>query len=269
MANKSDSALGLEQALFSVVTITRDNPAELQRTSQSVIRQTYPEYEHIVVDGGTIPIPRTPSGFYLRQNGAGIADAFNLGLRNARGRYIIFLNAGDEFADSDTLVAVHHRILNTTSCNVALWYGNCIAKRGTFTKAWIASSSNLLWRNTLCHQAVFFNTEIHKLFPYDTRLKFGMDHDVYLRMQKQYRCEPLQETVAIYYYGGISSVDRVVMDRALSRFMVRLLNGKCGLKTTVRCFLLLVVDCIAELFKPLTGFARRLTLAFRWHQAPS
>ena len=95
---------------FSIITITFQAEAVLQRTLDSVFTQTYPHIEHLIVDGaskdGTLAIAKN----YQQQSDAqhnghtvivqsepdkGIYDAMNKGLAKATGDYVVFLNAGD------------------------------------------------------------------------------------------------------------------------------------------------------------------------------
>lgn len=83
--------------LFSIVTITKDNPEGFARTGASVEGQTNKDHEWIVIDGNKEP-------------DTGIYNAMNKGLSRAQGTYVIFLNGGDTFSTSDTLDMVAHQI---------------------------------------------------------------------------------------------------------------------------------------------------------------
>lgn len=76
--------------LFSIVTITKDNPKGFAKTRASVEDQTFKNYEWIVIDGNKEP-------------DSGIYNAMNKGLSRARGQYVLFLNSGDAFAGHDIL----------------------------------------------------------------------------------------------------------------------------------------------------------------------
>lgn len=106
---------------FSIITITYNAEAVLERTLESVAAQTYPEIEHIIVDGASKDSTLTIAEEYSRQSDAahnghhviiksepdkGIYDAMNKGLEHAMGTYIVFMNAGDTFASSSTLTDI-------------------------------------------------------------------------------------------------------------------------------------------------------------------
>jgi glycosyltransferase involved in cell wall biosynthesis len=99
---------------LSVITVVFNGAQEIVPTLRSVAEQTYPDMEHVVVDGGS----RDGTPEIVRQAGvqnfisepdAGLYDAMNKGLSRANGDYVWFINAGDEIYSPDTaaLVAQH------------------------------------------------------------------------------------------------------------------------------------------------------------------
>ena len=102
---------------ITVVTITYNAEAVLQRTLQSVLRQTYKGVEHLIIDGaskdGTLKMvedyknesdqsDRGHKVIIKSEPDRGIYDAMNKGLMQASGDYIVFMNAGDCFPKDDT-----------------------------------------------------------------------------------------------------------------------------------------------------------------------
>ena len=90
--------------LFSIITITFNAEQVLPPTLESVKRQSFTNFEHLVVDGastdGTVKIAER-SGIkgisVVSESDRGLYDAMNKGIRRAKGEYLIFLNAGDAF----------------------------------------------------------------------------------------------------------------------------------------------------------------------------
>lgn len=96
--------------LISVITITYNAENVVVPTVESVKSQNFESLEHIIIDGAssdaTITRARAAGRADLRiisEPDKGLYDAMNKGLHLAKGKYVIFLNAGDTFAGPSTL----------------------------------------------------------------------------------------------------------------------------------------------------------------------
>ena len=94
----------------SVITICHNCKADLEKTIQSVVAQTYDNREFIVVDGDSTDGTKDVLSRYqhvidkcISESDDGIYDALNKGVRLAAGEWIICMNAGDTFTSSDVL----------------------------------------------------------------------------------------------------------------------------------------------------------------------
>lgn len=93
---------GRDAPLVSIVTVTLNGAATLERTIRSVHAQTFPPIEHVFVDGGSSDGTLEMIGrfarhgdYWISEPDRGISDAFNKGLALARGRFVQILNADD------------------------------------------------------------------------------------------------------------------------------------------------------------------------------
>jgi glycosyltransferase involved in cell wall biosynthesis len=156
-------------AKISIITITFQAEAYIQRTLDSVHAQgNRDQFEYIIVDGNsrdkTLNLIQNASikpDVLISENDQGIYDAMNKGLAKATGEYVMFMNAGDEFASDDTLKT----ILNHLSKNPDVLYsdanfvdlkGNFMGKRSEATPHQLPK--NLTWKDfkfgmLICHQA--------------------------------------------------------------------------------------------------------------------
>ena len=81
----------MERPLFSIITITFNAAGTLPATLRSVERQTFTDYEYLIVDGastdGTVAIARHSAAVssVTSESDKGLYDAMNKGLRKARG----------------------------------------------------------------------------------------------------------------------------------------------------------------------------------------
>jgi hypothetical protein len=115
--------------LISAITVTLNAGRTLERTIDSVQRQTYLAVEHIIVDGGsmdeTLDIIRArvrPGDRWISEKDRGISDAFNKGIALARGEYVQIINADDWLSPDQLAYAVE--VLTQTGADFA--FGDCI-----------------------------------------------------------------------------------------------------------------------------------------------
>lgn len=91
------------QPTISIITVCLNAADKLQKTLESLVRQTYPWYEHIIIDGESSDASvnliqehaKLVSCRWLSEPDGGIYSAMNKGIKLATGDYILFLNAGD------------------------------------------------------------------------------------------------------------------------------------------------------------------------------
>ena len=112
---------------ITVVTVCRNCEKTIEENLKSVAAQTFDDYEHLIVDGAstdkTIKIVQefdNPKIKLISEPDNGIYDAMNKGVNNAKGEYIIFLNADDKFADENVLKRAAEK-MNTKK---DLYYGD-------------------------------------------------------------------------------------------------------------------------------------------------
>lgn len=89
---------------ISIITVVYNGISEIEKTIQSVLNQTYPNIEYIIIDGGstdgTIDIIKKYQGqlaYWVSEPDEGIYYAMNKGIQKATGEWIHFRNCGDYF----------------------------------------------------------------------------------------------------------------------------------------------------------------------------
>ena len=192
---------------ITIVTITYNAENTLQPTIESVLAQTYPNVEHLIVDGashdGTLAIAEN----YHKQSDAannghvvviqsepdkGLYDAMNKGLHLATGDYVLFLNAGDRFPDNNTLQFVAGQAVRNDKLPAVL-YGdtNVVDKEGHFLhRRRLSPPETLTWRSfrygmLVCHQAFYARLDIAQSVEYDLRYRYSADVDWCIRIMKK------------------------------------------------------------------------------------
>jgi len=98
---------------ISIITVVFNGESTIGDTLESVNAQTYPDVEHIVIDGGsrdrTLDVVRNRGkrvATLVSERDKGIYDAMNKGLARATGEVVGFLNADDFYLDENVLTDV-------------------------------------------------------------------------------------------------------------------------------------------------------------------
>ena len=180
--------------LFSIITVTWNAASVIAPTLESVQRQSSSDYEMLIIDGAssddTLAIVRQASIAGLRvfsEPDKGLYDAMNKGISRARGRYLIFLNAGDAFVDA----AVLARLAVLAAANPGVIYGQTQlvdARRDVVGRRHLTAPKRLTVNSFLdgmvvCHQAFVVRRDLAQ--PYDLRYRYSADYDWCIRVLKK------------------------------------------------------------------------------------
>jgi putative colanic acid biosynthesis glycosyltransferase len=169
--------------LISVITVNLDDARGLRATAESVVAQERPPDQWIVVDGGStdgsIDVIR---GFerwidcWTSAADRGVYDGMNAGLRQARGHYVIFMNAGDRFARADTLARIATAL--RASPGVDLLFGGTILALPSGRPIYRPPHPAARVRLGLpaYHQATVIRRASHLLAPYDLALPISAEY---------------------------------------------------------------------------------------------
>ncbi len=95
---------------LSIITINYNNRQGLLQTIESVIHQTWQQFEYIVIDGGStdgstdiIKQYEKYIHYWVSEKDKGVYHAMNKGISVAKGEYLLMLNSGDYLSDTDVL----------------------------------------------------------------------------------------------------------------------------------------------------------------------
>lgn len=102
---------------LSIITINYNNISGLRKTVDSVLAQTWRDFEWIIIDGGSTDgskelieeiasRPESQISYWCSEKDKGIYNAMNKGIAKANGEYLNFMNSGDCFHENTTLEQV-------------------------------------------------------------------------------------------------------------------------------------------------------------------
>lgn len=194
---------------LSIITINYNNKAGLIKTVESVINQTYQDYEYIVIDGGStdgsvayLEEQQAHFDYWVSEPDCGIFNAMNKGIKAAKGEYINFLNSGDFYINNKTL-----KDICIDKCSEDIVYG--------FTKSNHTNYSfpkqltlRFFFKESLGHSSSFIKKELFlKYGLYREDLKISSDWAFFINAIMKEKCTYKQLDLYISFFegGGISS----------------------------------------------------------------
>lgn len=192
----SDSDLHSTLPLVSVITVcfnlVKNARSDYFRSCvESVHKQTYPNIEHLVIDGGSQDGTRELLDSYaakgwlrfVSEPDDGIYDAMNKGIREAKGKYVVFLNSDDYWHDEKG-IAASVEALETSGAAFSYAPRNRVNQQGDFLFREETGIGTFAFLMPFCHQTMFTRRDI--LLRYNgfdqTRYRSAADYDLVMRL---------------------------------------------------------------------------------------
>lgn len=196
--------------LITIATVTYNAGHTLERTLHSVAAQTYPHIEHLFIDGCSQDNTMELIHLYVERNSQqkvphyirminepdkGLYDAMNKAITQAKGDYIVFLNAGDCLHESETITKIIKSVPWEKYGRIhrpAILYGetDIVNEQGQFLRhRRLQAPEKLTWRSFLdgmlvCHQSFYVRTDLARQTDYRLRYRFSADYDWCIRLLK-------------------------------------------------------------------------------------
>lgn len=199
--------------LFSIVSVCLNNLGGLKRTRESLLIQTYRDFEWLVVDGastdGTVKFLQSLEEVECRwvsEPDEGLYDAMNKGMEMASGQYLLFLNSGDELASSDVLEQVAR--VARESDFPALIYGDAFEKtqEGKIVLKPAYSADRIWYGMFTHHQAMFYRRDAVGKQRYRPEYRIAADYGFTCEFLNKYTdAVYMPLPVCLFEGGGITS----------------------------------------------------------------
>lgn len=201
--------------VLSIITVNLNNKSGLINTVKSVVRQTFEDFEWLIIDGGSDDgskevIQSVSDGrlrYWTSEPDDGIYNAMNKGIVRARGEYLLFLNSGDYLLDESVLSVVFGH-----SHSADIVYGDLVkVKNGV---KYIEEGPNpdslnasYFFHKSLPHQASFIKRQLFgKYGLYEEKNRIVSDWGFFLKciVFEKVVIEHMNVPISIFCGGGIS-----------------------------------------------------------------
>ena len=168
---------------FSIIVVSLNTKADLIKTFNSIFKQKYKKYEIIVIDGlssdGSIEYIRKLKNKNICKiiaRDKGIYDAMNKGIKKAKNKWTIFLNSGDTFYNSFTLLNVKKLIEKKPNSDLIIGKNVLADEIKSMTK--FKEMDENTTHSVFSHQSIYFKTQLLKKRNFDIKFKIAADFDL-------------------------------------------------------------------------------------------
>jgi glycosyltransferase involved in cell wall biosynthesis len=202
---------------FSIIIPTFNSAKTLKQTLDSIVSQSFLDYEVLVMDGiskdNTSKIATAYKNSRIKiisEKDQGVYDAMNKGVDKATGKWLFFLGSDDDLYDETILSKIHSQLINK---NINVLYGNVIMVGDT---PWAKDKtiydgefdlSKILQQN-IAHQAIFYHQDVFKkLGRYNIKYDVNADWDFNLNAYANFEFKYTDMIIAKFSGGGISTVN--------------------------------------------------------------
>ena len=208
----------------SIITIAYNNLEGLKKTYESIRRQTFDDYEWLVIDGGStdgtkqfLEEHNSELAYWCSEMDKGVYNAQNKGTAHAKGEYCIYMNSGDSFFADDVLEKIFEKELDAD-----IIYGNwmLIFEDGKTRLGNAPEAADLAYffDDNMCHQSMLIRREAIMSRPYDESFRIYADWEEWLALLMQgKRFERINVTICNFMVGGISTGDNASEKLKLER----------------------------------------------------
>ena len=225
----------MQKPFFSIVVVSLNPGERLKNTLDSILKQTYTDYEVILKDGGSTDgslQELLDAGYFenknqikiIQERDKSIYDGMNQAVQKLNGKYVQFLNCGDYFY-SDTVLEEVARfidkdrdayIVNTednkekgslaieaVDSPIKIYYGNQYNQvQDSIIYSAPIINNFTCYRNVPCHQVCFYDYRLFKNRGYDLQYKVRADYEHFLYSIYREKAEGKSMPIIIASYEG-------------------------------------------------------------------
>ncbi|NCC70933.1 glycosyltransferase [bacterium] len=220
---------------FSIITCTYNSATFIEDNLKSVKNQKYKNFEHIFIDGfsndGTYEIlkkyaEKEKNAKIIQVPANGIANAMNIGIKNASGDYLLFLNSDDFLSNNNALQNVFNFIIKNK--NYSWYYGivNTINREKEslyfYPHKWY-QKKYIYWLFRFIffmqHPAVFYSKELFKKYGLYDESSNAMDYEYAVRIGKKEKAKFMDIVISNFRIGGFSTTNTEAMEKEVVKII--------------------------------------------------
>jgi glycosyltransferase involved in cell wall biosynthesis len=212
--------------MVSIILCTYNRAALLPRAIESVLKQTYPDWELVVVDDGSNDTTRALIEHYKEKDerisyffqvNAGLASARNTGMRLAVGDYLCFLDSDDEFAPAH----LERRVKYLEKYPAVDFLHGGMKLIGPKKKQYVVNLIDPKKKIHLseCHVGgtFFFHRRVLRRVKSFNAIPFGEDFDFYQRVEKYFTMKKVHYPTYIYHVDVENRLCDVYTEKLLKK----------------------------------------------------
>jgi glycosyltransferase involved in cell wall biosynthesis len=228
----------LKKKFFSIITVVKNDQANIEKTIKSVLSQNFNNFEYIVIDGKSndktqeiINKYRKNLSYILSEKDNGIYFAMNKGLKLANGHVLLFVNSGD-LLTKNALKIIYNKFKKNKNIDfvfgtVKRHYSNVTITKSGYNPLRLSFNFDF----ATSHSTGFFIKLLSskKVGNFNTKYKCSADYDFYYRAIIKKKLTGIatnkNELIGIMKSGGYSSTVSFI-DHLLEECSIRINNGQ-------------------------------------------
>lgn len=202
---------------YSIITVNFNNKEGLKKTIESVMCQSFRDFEHIIIDGGStdgsVDILREYDEhitYWVSEKDNGIYNAMNKGITKSTGEYLNFMNSGDCFYDADVLAKVNSYNSDADFIVGKDYHFNEEKQKGHASIQPPRTTMIHFFVATLDHQSSFIKRELFENSPYDESHRLVSDWIFFTEkiVKEEKHVQFIPDIVCQREEGGLSEQQR-------------------------------------------------------------
>lgn len=203
---------------ITIVIATYNSGKTLAQTLDSVMGQTYPKIELIIIDGGSTDLTldiiqryKNSISYWVSEPDKGVYDAFNKGVQHATGEYVQFLGSDDSLCEATTI----EQVVASLSEEVDILSANVWLVDEKTNLQFLLSNSHAIDKKDfdgrmIPHPGMFTRRTLLLKYPFDVSYRIAADYQFFLQCYFDDNKFLFIDTPVVFFSScGMSSTNEV------------------------------------------------------------